>query len=439
MQKSFEEILADFDDLGENDKDNPEEISQAKNALRERCKLNGFSFKEEIRENGITVVEIGIKCAREQRKISITSLDRLKKLLSISFEEISFISGFEAICSYTDGTIEASVRPFGRISTYQGFRKLFGRKISEGMAALGNSKISIPSPQVGMPEIEISRASETFQTLSPPQVGISFTIKINGCSIENNDQASRLLKKLSDSVFFQIDLMVNSAFGVERQRQQDSIGKKLKSSVNLSNDLQYPKTEYDEAPMSLYWYGRGASGLPLLQFLAFYQVLEFYYPSYSEVEARRKIKTVLKDPVFRGDRDVDISRLLSTIRISRTGNYGDERSQLRATITECIDADGLRAFLTDDQERCDFFSSKTRSHKHHKIPIATPIIDLRADVSERIYGIRCKIVHTKADSRDADVEPLLPFSNDAEQLRYDIELVEYIARQVLIAASSSIN
>jgi hypothetical protein len=115
---------------------------------------------------------------------------------------------------------------------------------------------------------------------------------------------------------------------------------------------------------------------------------------------------------------------------------GDERSQLRATIAECIDPDSIREFVSVDENRKNFFSSKTKGITEHKIPVANPNLDLRNDVADRIYDIRCKIVHTKSDGQNGEVELLLPFSKEAEQLYYDIELVQYIAQQVLIAASS---
>ena len=68
---------------------------------------------------------------------------------------------------------------------------------------------------------------------------------------------------------------------------------------------------------------------------------------------------------------------------------------------------------------------------YHKIPLANPNADLRADVADRIYDIRCKIVHTKNDSGIGDVELLLPFSREAEQLSHDIELVQYVAQETL--------
>jgi hypothetical protein len=174
--------------------------------------------------------------------------------------------------------------------------------------------------------------------------------------------------------------------------------------------------------------------MPLLQFLAFYQVIEFYFPVYSKAEAQRKVKAVLKDPTFRSDRDADLGRLLSAIYISRSGAYGDERSQVRATLMECVEPEGLRAFLEADPDRKDFYLAKGKS-PYQRLSLANPTADLRNDVSDRIYDIRCKIVHTKSDSRTGDAEILLPFSREAEQLFFDIQLVRYLAQRVLITAS----
>lgn len=176
--------------------------------------------------------------------------------------------------------------------------------------------------------------------------------------------------------------------------------------------------------------------MPLLQFLAYYQVIEYYFPTYSQADARRKIRAVLKDPAFRGDRDADLGRLLSAIHVSRSGAFGDERSQLRSTLLECIDAEAIRQFITADAARADFLSSKAKGLCDQKIAVANPTADLRGDVAERIYEIRCKIVHTKTDAKNSEFELLLPFSKEAEQLTHDIDLVQFVAQQILIAASS---
>jgi hypothetical protein len=178
--------------------------------------------------------------------------------------------------------------------------------------------------------------------------------------------------------------------------------------------------------------------MPLLQFLAFYQTIEYYFPTYSQAEARRKIKNILKDPRFNSGKDSDLGKILTVIKSNIGYGFGDERSQLKATIQECIDPDQLRAYITATDERKEVFSSKVKGLTEHKISINNPSADLRPEVADRVYDIRCKIVHTKSGMSEGDIDLLLPFSKEAQQLYYDIDLVQYIAQQVLIAASSPI-
>src|SRR5207244_1903284 len=119
--------------------------------------------------------------------------------------------------------------------------------------------------------------------------------------------------------------------------------------------LQFPECQYDRQPISLYWYGRGADGLPLLRFLAFYQSLEFYFPMFSQYEAVKQARALLKDPRFSIHDDKDITLLLSAIQTGRAGSFGDERSQLKATIMACLNAEALRLFLTADESRKNFY------------------------------------------------------------------------------------
>lgn len=94
--------------------------------------------------------------------------------------------------------------------------------------------------------------------------------------------------------------------------------------------------------------------------------------------------------------------------------------------------------MTEDEQRQEFLSARAKRLTEHKIPVANANADLRNDVADRLYDIRCKIVHTKSDNRNGDTELLLPFSKEAEQLHYDIELIEYLAQRTLIASSGSL-
>jgi len=112
---------------------------------------------------------------------------------------------------------------------------------------------------------------------------------------------------------------------------------------------------------------------------------------------------------------------------------------LRAAVNECIGANEIREYLTDSPNREEHFSGKAPKSKYHKIPLANKNADLRNDVADRIYDIRCKIVHTKNEHTDDELRMILPFSEDADYLALDIELVEFVAKSVLIASSGELS
>lgn len=424
-----EEIEVDF---------SPVEVVTAKKELMERCKAAGLTLEEVSIPDEEPGLRLGMKCGRNTRWLTFWSNKNIIQLLSIPFEKYIFLSDLEALCSYHDGTIEAGIRPVGPVFAPISFmyRRLFGFDRPNEEFNIESAKITVSTTQEGLPHIEISPASAAFMQLSRSPARARMTLKLTGCQVTTHDSALALLNKTAGAILFQLDLLTDVPITLERERRRFNRGRKPKKKTNLTAELQYPKTEFDNAPLSLYWYGRSATGMPLLQFLAFYQVIEFYFPIYSQSEAQRKLKSILKDPTFRGDRDTDIAKLLGAIHISRSGAFGDEKSQLRATLMECVDLDTLRYFLEGDVERKDFFLTKAKVLPYHRIPLANPSADLRNDVADRVYDIRCKIVHTKTESGDGSVELLLPFSQEAEQLSFDIELVQFLAQRVLVAGST---
>lgn len=410
----------------------------AKKTLRERCERAGLAL-EEVPVGDISRLRLGMKCGRDVRWLYFASDESIDDLLSIKFEKYVFLAGLQAICSYEAGTIEAGVRPAAPMVPLNIiYRRLFGIARPFEKFDVESAKTILVSNQEGLPNIEISPASEQFFKVARPVNQLRLTLKLSNCQVGTHDSALALLNKVADSVLFQLDLLTDVAMVLDRERTRPTLGRRPKVKGKAA-ELQYPKTQFDSAPLSLYWYARSASGMPLLQFLAFYQVIEFYFPIYSQTEAQRKLKAILKDPTFRGDRDADVARLLAAIHVSRSGAFGDERSQLRATLGECCDSDSLRRFFEADPERKEFFSTKKKSLPYHQIPLANSAIDLRNDVADRVYDIRCKIVHTKTDTRDGSVELLLPFTPEAEQLSFDIDLVQHLAQLVLVASSSPFN
>jgi hypothetical protein len=435
--------MADEDALVESEVDYEEEsttedpaaFAAALNELKQRCEQKNIPCEERGDED-LKYAVIFLPAGREKRPIYLFGTDQIVQVLSVPFEQYTFLGNYQALCSYREGKIVAGVRALGPGSANYFKRKVLGQPGD----ADSKTKNMIDLPRESNRErISIGKIEDESIALLPPgfRSDRGIAMKIEGLQISQHDQALDLLERLSNSLFFQIDLEFEVPLGLVRSRRPPARTRK-KSDARHRVEIDFPNTEYDDAPISLYWYARGATGMPLLQFLAYYQSIEYYFPVYAQAEAQRKIRNILKDPSFRLEREADIGRILTTLRGGSFG-FGDERSQLRATIQECLDPDQLRSFLTLDEKRVEFFSSKSKGLTERRIPIQNPSADLRNDVADRIYEIRCKIVHTKVGGQDGNVELLLPFSKEAELLFFDIELLQYVAQQVLIATSSSLS
>lgn len=103
--------------------------------------------------------------------------------------------------------------------------------------------------------------------------------------------------------------------------------------------------KYNTDAIFLYWYARSATKMHLLQYLAFYQAIEFYFPMYTELDAKKTLKKILKNPVFDEDKDEDLTKLITMIRPKLNGRgFANERTQLLSTLREYVTLRKLEIF-----------------------------------------------------------------------------------------------
>ncbi len=230
----------------------------------------------------------------------------------------------------------------------------------------------------------------------------SLTLRIEEIEANTHDDAVEVLERVADSFCFQLDLALNQALMIERElipEEHVPTTKRLEGTPASSTI----KFQYDHESMSLYWYAKTAAAMPLFQFLAYYQILEFYFPVYSKMETHNTLRNLLKDPRFDPSRSTDIERLLLVSQSGIGGRgFGNEASQLEATIHHCVTADDLRNFLiSEDEDRYRFFTSdNAKKLTKAKVQVREESADHRGSVAKRVYEIRNRIVHTKSLSEN---------------------------------------
>lgn len=175
----------------------------------------------------------------------------------------------------------------------------------------------------------------------------------------------------------------------------------------------------------------------LLQFLAYYQTVEFFFPFFSKVEAQKRIRIILKNPSFRAEKDSDIAKLIGSIKETRAGSLYDEKTMMKATIREVIGAEELREFFMSNGYD-EFFKGDFKKVCDSRVSLNEKNDSLHDQIADRLYAIRCKIVHTKGDGGNGESDLMLPYSDEEHYLGPDVELMSFVARCCINASGIAI-
>lgn len=423
-----------------------EQFSELISQITERCEAADLQIQVDEGGEFGTNYDIFFPEKRDKRLVTIWDIEDAETILSFSFEKTRYIEDYISFCSYEDRVISAAVAPLtalpspirGRASSRRLLRSIIGNPDGSPPDDL---KIELKkSENPGAETVTLGNRSrvDVLMSRGTHQARLNLSLKIENVRISGHDEAKRILESISDCLFFQIESETGIPLGIVRPRSSSARPWALAKKRSDPPSYIFPKTEYSHDPMTFYWYAISAHQMPLMQFLAFYQAIEYFLPIYSEYEAKRSIQGVLRSPSFRVDRDTDIARLLQTARSAGGRGFGDELSQLNATLRECIPEPDLRAYLSEIKERGEFFS-KSKLVKVHKIPLDAPSADIVKDVAERVYELRCRIVHTKVSHRGEESEPLLPYTTEEHNLHFDIALMKFLAFRVISYSGSALS
>lgn len=429
-------------------------MEQRIEVFKTRLDNAGIKFEEIIPKDPELSARIifDIPAARENHECLMVYREEVLELAEESeFEKFRFLKEYEGIWSKENKTIEVEIGNVDAPSRFffDKLNQIINKSEETEVEETEEELTSIDLPSIDDLIISIGLCSNEFAFLTgcrergPTRRHLRrITIKVTNSKATTHDSAKELIEKIANSIFFQIDLAFELPLNLLSQREsfveRHKKRRRKRMFIDKSATISEPKYEYDSEPISLYWYAKESMNMPIFQYLAFYQTIEFYFPIYSSYEAKQKIQSLIKDPRFNPNRDADISKIISTIKVSNGGkSFGNEREQLKATLSACTDNKELLDFFKADEERFNFYAdNKGKSIAAQKISVKNETSDFITEASERIYEIRCRIVHSKASEGDFDV--LLPYSNEVKKLNFDIELIEFISRKVLITSSRPI-
>jgi len=415
-------------------------MQQALRKIIERCEKAGVEYGwEEWGFDEECHFIMHIKKGTSKHEISVFDVEEANKLLHVDFEKYVFVEGYgEAICCYDEGCVEAVVESIGPAAGKALIlSRLTGRdydEVVEDMKAGRDVRLELVKGGDKGVRVLIGDPSKTLLAIINylEKRGV-LSVRVEGLQISTNIEAAEQLGRVTNSLFFElrkkrrVDLFVNRHYEVKTSARatKSRVGRKQVSKVG------FPKFEYDKEPIELYWYAVSAYKMPLLQYLAYYQILEYYFKKYSMLEAKKEIRSCLKDPEFNADDDNDIVKIVTSVS-GKFGPHVTEGDLLRDTLRECISKDELVSEVSYEPLK-DYFKKEYKIVSQYRVSEDNKEIDIREQLAERIYDIRCRIVHTKEDDKRGRI---MPFTREEVLLRrFDLPMIENLASKVLITNS----
>ncbi len=403
------------------------EFEQLLTEVEERATAGGLDADRRDSEDGSPRLEIVFGDTTGHRPVFVSRPEQAVELLATPFEQYRTVPGYEAIFNGSQDEIEVRVRPNGPFSP--SFRNRLPFDEVRRMVASG-------AP--GGHEIELATASAAYVAIGPgPRIRPRIhegapVLRLRGFGVDGGVRARQVLDDLAPTVLFELDIVYNLALEIPKVR--DRRVRAMRALPSSNAPPEFPKNVYDEEPVALYMYARSARGMPLLEYLAYYQSIEFYFPRYSAEEVRRRVEGIVKDPRFNPHLDRDIGRLVEVVQGRKGRTYGSELDQLKATLQSCVEPEEVKAFVEEDEQRAEVFRDRRSPLTPRTISLADRNTDLRDAAAARIYDLRCRIVHSK-DEPDEDQERLLPNSPEVHMLGHDLTLLRLLAIRVIVASS----
>jgi hypothetical protein len=393
--------------------------------IAERALAHGLKTEPVEKAGGSRGLSLFFGEGSDGRKGLVFQPERAEEMLAVPFERYRFVPGYEGIYSKVDDEIEARLRPSGPLASFMRDRRPFDQPY----------KMTAPAG-TGDQEIELTTASEPYQALNPSRLpsrigARTLVLKLRGFGAHGPERAQSLLDDLAPSVLFELDIVYDTA--VELVKAQEVRRRSARGWSRSDAPPEFPSNLYDREPVALYIYGRSARGMPLLEYLAYYQAIEHYFPRYAAQEVRQRVEGIVKDPRFNPHLDRDVGRLVEVVQGKGGRTYGSELEQLKATLRGCVEPEEIREFLQGDEQRREFFRERRSSLTACTLTTADRNTDLRDAAASRIYDLRCRIVHTK-DEPD-ELERLLPNSPEVQLLGQDLALLRLLAVRVIVASS----
>ncbi|WP_233898047.1 hypothetical protein [Tenacibaculum piscium] len=353
----------------------------------------------------------------------IETLENLESLRKIIDSKDTYLSNY--LARYNDKYIDVLVF---KINTDKIFQNDFKIETS-----YNNYKLEIEVSREAQENlltdfIEIYNGSQELKLTSA-------IVRIKGLTEEYIKTYEKKIETLLNSIFFDIKCVRGEYLEVYNYSL-------LNKRLGLTG--YYPKGKYSnnykfkvkELIPELVDYFKVAERINYLpfKFLCYYHILEYFLDKSAQLTIKRKISNLLYKPDFEINSDYYINEISETFKYEGDRLKSD-KIKIERVLQEFIDSKELFKFIENLEFNEHFFQNQSLNFSE-VITLESIKNDTNAkfykSLTNRIYSIRCSIVHSNPDFGKKDAVPFISSHKNLLILEKEIYLLEEIAKNLII-------
>lgn len=259
-----------------------------------------------------------------------------------------------------------------------------------------------------------------------PVISIKITDNVNFKDVEQDTN------NIINCVIFELDYNFNILFEpVKFEKSLSGILKGFENSTYPNKMLKISFKKYIPELIEYYKIAQKINYLPF-KFLCYYNIIEYFLDKSAIMYLSKKIKNIVIKPDFHIRFDSYTTELLHLFQ-----NEGQKTEKdvvkINRVIKEFIELSDIRQIFSDDF--LDYFKKKSEILNSKVLELEPILFDSQDEfvrtLTNRIYRMRCSIVHSNPDHDPKKAIPFVPSIDNLEKLEIEVKLIQEIAKLIL--------
>jgi len=244
-------------------------------------------------------------------------------------------------------------------------------------------------------------------------------------------------KNILNSVLFDIEYNFGLSFETIRI---DSIKRRLHKKTRIkyeipSEPIELTYKKYIPELIDYFHTGEKIDYTPF-KYVCYFHIIEYFQDKSAFFIVREKLKHIIQKPDFALNINSYVNQALNLIK-QESEKHQTDKIKIQRVLKQFIELEDLKKYLAED-DLLGFFEKE--SIMDCSKPLILPAIDFSESkffetLTNRIYSIRCSIVHSNPDFDEKKAVPFVASTENIDKLKYEVELIMEIARTIILKST----